>query len=212
MNWSNVQIQLFDPAHLGKHVLRRQWPNLRGQGVELQVVRAWRRGLPYRDRAHGNSSNQTNAPCLSSNRPVATNPNARVPAFTQINGQPVHESVRRVGTFAAYSRPCSLTCGALRHGYGEYRPFVSAGANHVGTMRNEPASYPNGNSPTQNPPTSSLLLYAMPGYTTYDAAIGVGKDNWTVQATGNNLSNSNASTNTSSGQFIKMEVPLRRAC
>jgi hypothetical protein len=76
-------------------------------------------------------------------------------------------------------------------------------------MRNEPASYPDGNSPTQSPPTSTLDLYTMPGYTTYDAAIGVGKDNWTAQVTGNNLSNSNASTNTNSGQFIKSEVPLR---
>jgi len=49
----------------------------------------------------------------------------------------------------------------------------------------------------------------MPGYTTYDAAIGTSKDNWTAQITGSNLSNSNASTNTSSGQFIESEVPLR---
>jgi outer membrane receptor protein involved in Fe transport len=49
----------------------------------------------------------------------------------------------------------------------------------------------------------------MPGYTTYDAAIGIAKDNWTAQITGNNIANSDASTNTSSGQFIKTEVPLR---
>jgi hypothetical protein len=49
----------------------------------------------------------------------------------------------------------------------------------------------------------------MPGYTTYDASIGVAKDQWTAQVTGSNLSNSNASTNTSSGQFIESQVPLR---
>jgi iron complex outermembrane recepter protein len=49
----------------------------------------------------------------------------------------------------------------------------------------------------------------MPGYTTYDGSIGVGKDAWTVAITGSNLTNSDASTNTSSGQFIKEEVPLR---
>jgi len=37
----------------------------------------------------------------------------------------------------------------------------------------------------------------------------VAKDNWTAQITGNNLSNSDASLNTNSGQFIKSEVPLR---
>ena len=49
----------------------------------------------------------------------------------------------------------------------------------------------------------------MPAYTTYDAALGVTKDNWTVQVNGSNLTNNNASTFTSSGQFIKSEVPLR---
>jgi iron complex outermembrane recepter protein len=83
------------------------------------------------------------------------------------------------------------------------------GANHVASMRNEPASFPDGNLPQYNPPTTTLLLYTMPGYTTYDAAFGVTKDNWTFQVNGSNLGNSDASTFTSSGQFIKSEVPLR---
>jgi outer membrane receptor protein involved in Fe transport len=37
----------------------------------------------------------------------------------------------------------------------------------------------------------------------------VSKDRWTVQVTGSNLTNSNASTNTSSAQFIESQVPLR---
>jgi outer membrane receptor protein involved in Fe transport len=49
----------------------------------------------------------------------------------------------------------------------------------------------------------------MPGYTTYDGALGVAKDSWTAQITAVNLTNSDASTNTSSGQFIRTEVPLR---
>ncbi|HEY0747286.1 MAG TPA: hypothetical protein VGD63_11350, partial [Steroidobacteraceae bacterium] len=47
------------------------------------------------------------------------------------------------------------------------------------------------------------------GYTTYDGSIGVAKDNWTAQVFGQNLTDSNASTFTSSAQFIKSEVPLR---
>jgi outer membrane receptor protein involved in Fe transport len=54
-----------------------------------------------------------------------------------------------------------------------------------------------------------LCRYTIPGYTTYDAAIGVSKDNWTVQFTGSNLSNEYGPTNISSGQFIKSEIPLR---
>jgi hypothetical protein len=91
----------------------------------------------------------------------------------------------------------------------DYKPFVMVGANHVGSMRNQPASFPDGNLPQYNPPTTTLLKYTMPGYTTYDAAIGVSKDSWTAQVTGSNITNSNASMNTSSGQFIKTVVPLR---
>jgi iron complex outermembrane recepter protein len=58
-------------------------------------------------------------------------------------------------------------------------------------------------------PDTTLLRYTMPGYTTYDAAFGVSKDSWTAQITGSNLGNSDASTHTSSNQFIKSEVPLR---
>ena len=49
----------------------------------------------------------------------------------------------------------------------------------------------------------------MPSYTTYDASVGIAKDAWTLQLVGNNLSNEDASMHTSSGQFIKSEVPLR---
>jgi len=87
--------------------------------------------------------------------------------------------------------------------------FMSAGANHVASMRNEPASFPDGNDPQFNPPTTTLLKYTIPGYTTYDAAIGVAKDKWTVQLTGNNLSNSDAKSNIGSTQFIKSEIPIR---
>jgi iron complex outermembrane recepter protein len=77
-------------------------------------------------------------------------------------------------------------------------------------MSNEPATYQSGETPAElAQPTTTILQYDQPGYTTYDAAVGVAKDNWTVQFTGNNLTNSNASTFTNSGQFIKEEVPLR---
>ena len=48
-------------------------------------------------------------------------------------------------------------------------------------MSNEPASFPSGDDPAQNPPTTTYLRYQIPGYTTYDASIGVSKDAWTLQ-------------------------------
>ncbi len=55
----------------------------------------------------------------------------------------------------------------------------------------------------------TLLRYDQPAYSTFDASLGVAKDQWTASFYGTNLSNSNASTFTSSAQFIKSEVPLR---
>jgi len=122
----------------------------------------------------------------------------------------VHESVRCTEHLAGVLTPLRSNL-RTRHDWrvGDYKPFAMVGANHVGSMRNEPASFPHGNDPAQNPPTTTLLLYTIPSYTTYHAAVGMSKESWTVQLNGSNLGNSDASTFTSSGQFIKSEVPLR---
>jgi hypothetical protein len=49
----------------------------------------------------------------------------------------------------------------------------------------------------------------MKGYTTYDTAIGMVKDQWNVQVSGTNITNSYASTNISSAQFIQTQYPVR---
>jgi hypothetical protein len=59
------------------------------------------------------------------------------------------------------------------------------------------------------PATSVRERFYQPGYTTYDASLGVAKDKWTVTVFGQNLSNSNASTYTNTAQYIVQEVPLR---
>ncbi len=92
---------------------------------------------------------------------------------------------------------------------GSYNAYAWVGANHIGAQSNQPQSFPDGNDPAQNPPTTTLLRYSIPGYTTYDAGIGVAKDNWNATITATNLSNSDAVSNISSGQFIKSEIPIR---
>ena len=117
-----------------------------------------------------------------------------------------------LNTSPAFSPPLSFN---LRARYdmalGDYRPYVMAGANHIGSMRNEPASFPDGNTSSLCTPipTTTLCQYTMPGYTTYDAGFGVAKDNWTASLSATNFTNVDASTNTSSAQFIKSEVPVR---
>ncbi|MBV9695833.1 MAG: TonB-dependent receptor, partial [Gammaproteobacteria bacterium] len=101
--------------------------------------------------------------------------------------------------------------GNLRARYewsaAEYRWFAMAGINHVGEMANQPSSFPSGDGVLV--PTTTWLRYTMPAYNTYDASLGFSKDQWEASVYGQNLSNSNASTFTTSGQDIKAIVPLR---
>ena len=208
MDWKGVQLPLFDPVHLGNTTFDINGPTYRVRGVEIQLVARVAEGLTVQGSSSWNSTEQTNAPCLPSN--VPGNPTPIGQCITQINGQPYTNPYGVLGTSPAFSPPLQFNLRAKYdwQSYG-YNMYVSAGANHIASMRNEPASFPDGNSPTQNPPTTTLLLYTIPGYTTYDAAIGVSKDKWTAQLAGNNISNSDAATNISSGQFIKSEIPLR---
>jgi iron complex outermembrane recepter protein len=211
MKWSNVQLPLFDPVHLGNTTFVVNGPTYVVKGVELQVVARVTEGLAVQGSSSWNSSNQTNAPCLSSNRATAGNPTALGSCITQINGAPYTNPYGVLDTAPAFSPPLEFNLRA-RYDFNvaDYRPFVSVGANHIGSMRNEPASFPPGSGSFCSPiPSTTLCLYTMPGYTTYDAAIGVGKDSWTAQITGSNITNSDASTNTTSAQFIKSEFPLR---
>jgi len=216
MDWTNVQLALFDPVHLGNTTFVVNGPTYEVKGVELQLIARVMEGLTVQGSGSWNSTNQTNAPCLSSVGVTATTPKNPTPAgqcITQVNSIPYTNPYGVLNTSPPFSPPMEFN---LRAHYdfvaiNEYKPFVWVGANHIGSQRNEPASFPDGN--TSNlctpVPTTTLCQYTMPAYTTYDAAVGVAKDNWTAQFSGSNLTNQDASTNTNSYQFIKSETPLR---
>jgi outer membrane receptor protein involved in Fe transport len=213
MHWNDIQLPLFSPPDFGNTTFNVNGPSYDVKGFELQFIARVTEGLSLNGSASVNSSKQTNAPCLTSvgstgPNGVAGNPTPAGQCITTIKGNPLPNAFGALGTSPAFSPSFEFNLRA-RYDWtvGEYHPFASVGANHIGSERNEPASFVDGN--TQPIPTTTLLLYTMPGYTTYDATIGAAKDNWTVSVTGNNLTNSNASTNTESGQFIKAEVPLR---
>ena len=164
-------------------------------------------GLTLQGSGSWNRTKQTNSPCLVSNIPAS-------PTFgqciTEVNGAPFENPYGAVGTVPAFSPNSEFNLRARYDwSFNDYKAFAMVGANHVGTMFNQPATYQSGDTPAEAVPTTTLLRYEQPGYTTYDAGLGVAKDNWTAQLSGTNLTNSNASTFTSSAQFIKSEVPLR---
>ena len=212
MKWSNVQLALFDPVNLGNTNFVVNGPTYVVKGVELQLIARPMEGLTVQGSSSWNSTDQTNAPCLTSNRASAGNPTPLGTCITQVKGRPYTNPYGVLDTSPPFSPPLEFNL-RVRYDwtFNDYKPFVTVGANHIATMRNEPASFPLGTSSSfcTPIPTTTLCQYVMPGYTTYDAGIGVAKDHWTAQITGSNLTNSNASTYTASNQFIESDTPLR---
>ncbi len=213
MTWKDVQLTLFNPVALGNTTFGINGPNYEIKGVELQIVSRVTDGLTVQGSSAWNSPNQSSSPCLISN--IASSPTVGQ-CITQSYSSAAKGLIAfenpfgALGTRPAFSPPLEFNLRARYDWtFNEYKPFAWVGGSHIAHMSNEPATYQAGNVPSEAIPTTTILRYDQPGYTTYDAAVGVAKDNWTAQFTANNLTNSNASTFTNSGQFIKEEVPLR---
>jgi hypothetical protein len=157
-----------------------------------------------------NKSKQTNSPCLVGNIPGTS---AFGRCITQVYQSgvglvPFNNPFGAEGGTPAFSPTTQFNVRARYDAsFGDYNAFAMFGANYTGKMFNQTDTAVNGDLVAI--PTTTLLRYEQPAYTTYDASLGVTKDTWTAELFGTNLSNSNASVFTSSAQFIKSEVPLR---
>jgi outer membrane receptor protein involved in Fe transport len=213
MRWSDVQWLLYDPTHLSSVGFVANGPSFTIKGIELQLVARVTEDFMLQGSGSWNRSQQTNTPCLNSAGITSTTPNNPTPAgkcITIINGLPYTNPWGGLGSPLPFSPPLQFNLRGFYHwSAGDYRPFAMIGASHIASMSNQPQNYPDGNDPAQNPPTTALLRYAIPAYTTYDGALGVTKDNWTAQITGSNLTNVYGPMNVSSAQYIKANIPLR---
>jgi hypothetical protein len=145
---------------------------------------------------------------------VANNPTPLGNCITQVwssalsQNVPLQNALGAVGATPAFSPTTEYNLrGRYDWHVDDYKMFFMVGAEHVGDMQNEPSSFQSGAGVVV--PYTTWLRYDQPAYTTYDAALGIAKDQWHVEFYGTNLGNSDASTFTSSAQFIKAEVPLR---
>jgi outer membrane receptor protein involved in Fe transport len=211
MNWNDVQMPLYDPRSVIN--VNVNGPSYVIKGVELQLSARVTGGLTVVGSGSWNSSNQTTAPCVRSAGITPTTPNNPTPAgqcITVAYGLPYTSPFDTPNASLPFSPPLLFNV-RMRYDWaaGAYKPFAWIGASHIASMHNEPANFTDGLSPGQSPPTNALLRYTIPGYTTYDAALGVARGNWTVQLTGSNLSDSDAATNVSSAAFIRASIPLR---
>ncbi len=214
MHWNSIQLSLFDPVHLGNTTFNVNGPSYTVKGFEVQFVARITDGLSVQGSSSTNSPDQTETPCLVSDRVNAGNPTPIGQCITVIKERRYTNPYGVKHTRPAFSPPWMFNMRA-RYDWeaGGFKPFAWVGASHIGPMSNEPASFTLGSdlAPTTpaTTPTTTLLRYDIPGYTTYDAAFGMSKDNWTAQIQASNLSNVYGPSNISSGQFIKSEIPLR---
>jgi len=227
MQWNNIQLSLFDPQLFGNTTFNVNGPSYDIKGFEVQLDAHVTQGLTIQGSSSVNAAKQTNTPCLMSAGVVAgiaktaNNPTPAGQCITEVvpaggtGPTPFNNVFGSLGTAPAFSPPWMFNLRA-RYDWtlqSSYKPYAWIGASHISSMSNEPASFVSGTLPSQMPPTgwpsTTLLRYEIPGYTTYDAAIGVVKDQWSAQFSAQNLFNAYGPTNVSSGQYIESEIPLR---
>jgi outer membrane receptor protein involved in Fe transport len=206
-NWDNVQFGFFDPGQLGNLAFGANGPNYRIRGVETSIVARVYPGLTAQGSASWNSSTQTNSPYLIANDPTLL----ANPATKALFGTPItafKDPYGPIGSPSANSPPLQFN---LRFRYewsfNSYNAFSQIGATHTAHSYTQAGSNPS--LATGGAINTTLLRFEDPAYTEYDASIGVGKDQWTVQAFGQNLTDVIKSVFTSSAQFDVQQTVTR---
>src|SRR2546429_2724827 len=210
MDWKDVQTLIYTPPVYGNTTFGVTGPTYRIKGGELQFAMRATEGLTLNASMSYNDSKQTTSPCIHSAGVTPTtvgNPTPAGACITQVRSGDHNVAVMNplgsIDSTPAFSPKFQANARAVYDwtaGNG-YKWFAMAGINHVGEMSNQPSSFTSGDGVLI--PFTTWLRYTMPAYNTYDAAIGFAKDTWEASVFGQNLSNSNASTFTTSGQDIK---------
>src|SRR6202453_4376304 len=186
--WSNAQIGFFDPqGGLGNLAFSTNGPSYRVRGFEPSIIARVTSGLTFQATAAWNSASQTNSPYLVDNNPASVNYGKPITSIPDPYGP--------LGSPTAYSPPFKVNA-RLRYdwSFNDYTAFVQVTGDHQAHMVTA---------------TGYVSAYDVPGFSTYGASGGVARGPWSVQMFAQNLTNVNASTSTSSNQFILAKVPLR---
>ncbi|HEX8057719.1 MAG TPA: TonB-dependent receptor [Novosphingobium sp.] len=210
MIWENTQIGFYNPAAgFGNTSFVTNGPTYHVKGVEVQMVARPVQGLTIQGAFTYNDNKQTNSPCFISNV-QASSTFGKCITQQSVGGvaTPVLNPFGAVGGVTPFTPKVQADLRA-RYEWDMHslKWFVSAGGAYTGAMFNQPSTYPSGDGVAI--PGTTQLRYKQPAYVTIDAAIGFSKDNWTVSVFGKNLTDSNASTFTSSAQFVEAIVPVR---
>ncbi|MEI8298112.1 MAG: TonB-dependent receptor [Pseudomonadota bacterium] len=210
-SWDNVQVAFFNPGLVGNVFYNTNGQNFELKGLELSLVARPLAGLTVQAGGSWNQSKQTNSPALIDNNPASANfghPITKNCDSEGANCVAVTNPFGPIGSPTANSPPMQFS---LRTRYqfsiGEYQAFFQAGAAHIGHSFTQAGANPS--IAEAGGITTGRLRFENPAYSSYDASFGISKDQWNVSIVGENLSNSNAATFTSTDQFIVAQTPLR---
>jgi iron complex outermembrane recepter protein len=187
-DWKNTIVEFFDPQQgFGNLTFVTNGPTYRVRGGELQAIARVTEGLTVQGSASYNRSTQQNSPFLINNNPASPNfgkPITSIPNVFGLQGSPLGQSPLFQGNMRArYEFPL-----------GEYKAFTQVGGQYISSSQSSVGTVDN---------------YYQSGYATFDASAGVAKDAWNVQFFAQNVGNKNASTYTSTAQFIETQTVLR---
>ncbi len=210
-NWDNVQVSFFDPGLVGNIFYDTNGQNFLIKGIETSLVGRVVTGLTLQGAASWNQSRQTNSPVLIDNNPASGNYGKPITQDCDLNGQNCTAVTNPFGPIGSPSANAPPIQFSLRGRYdwhvGDFTPFVQAGLVHTGHSFTQAGSNPS--LAQAGAISTGRLRFENPAHSTVDASGGIAKDAWNVSVYGENLSNSHASTFTSTDQFIVAETPLR---
>jgi iron complex outermembrane recepter protein len=208
-NWTNAQVEFFDPSVVGNIFYDTNGQDFLIKGIETSLAVRVTTGLTVQGAADWNESSQTNSPALIDNNPASAGygkPISQVcsgGACTAV-GNPFGP----IGAPSADAPPMQFSLrGRYQWEMSGYFPYVQLGLMHTDHSFSQAGANPE--ISTGGALTTSRGRFEDPAYTTLDASIGVSRDSWHVDLHGENLTNSNASTFTSTDQFIIEQTPLR---
>ena len=188
-NWNDVQIGIFDPGVFGNEQFYANGPNYRVRGVESSVLARVTQRLTVTASASANSSEVVKTVSL-------VNPKT---------GQPIDV----VNPFGADGSPLAVSPpfqGNIRVRYefpiDSYQAFWQVAATHQG-----------GSYATTDPISTTLqgvsVAFYDPGFSTYDAAIGIARGAWTAQIYGENLTDTRGVPFSTYDEYVKMNTIIR---
>ena len=211
MIWENTQIGFYNPAAgFGNTSFVTNGPTYHVKGIEAQIVARPMHGLTVQGALTYNNSKQTNSPCFISN--VAASSTFGKCITSQFSGGAVVPVLNPFGLPGGVTPFTPQIQGDIRVRYDwdmhGLKWFVTGAAAYTGAMYSEPNTYPSGDNVSGVYGTTQYR-YRQPGYALFDASLGFTKGNYTATLFMKNIGDSNASTFTSSPQFIQAQVPVR---